>query len=243
MIRLYPIIIILQVFCIYHAYTNKAEQKWIWIILLLPLIGSGLYIYRHLYNRKNIDGLKEGIKESLIENYTINKLEKKVKFSDTYANKFELAQEHLKVGNNNRAIQLLDSCKESIYGNDAKLQMCLLQAHYSKNNFEEVVNIGNQLENNKGFKNTPECIAYALANFRIGDSEKAEEIFKKSDTNFSNYDHRLEYAKFLLDTQRRDLSNSKLQELHIEIDSMDPYERKINREVIRKIKALSRSIS
>ena len=43
MFRFYTPILILQVFCLYHAYKNKSENWWYFLILMFPLIGSLIY--------------------------------------------------------------------------------------------------------------------------------------------------------------------------------------------------------
>jgi len=204
MIRLYPLLILVQIFCLYHAYTNKSEQKWFWIITFLPLVGSIIYLYDQFYNRRNIENIKEGVKETLIENYTINKLERKVNFSDTHSNKMELATEHLKVGNYNRALEIFKECSKGSYVTDSYLNMKLLKANYLTKEYEEVVKYGSQLIGVKEFKNSEEMTAYAWATYKVGNVEKAESLFLQMDISYSNYENRLEYAYFLQETGRRD---------------------------------------
>ena len=136
MALLYPLIMILQVFCIYHAFTNKVEQKWYLIIFFLPFLGSLFYLYTHFYSRRNIENIAEGFKGVLIENYTIKKLEQEVKFSDTFANKMALADEHLRVGNYDRAKSLYESCVVEPHLNDTHLNMSLLNVNFLKENYD-----------------------------------------------------------------------------------------------------------
>ncbi len=75
----FPIIIMLQVVCLLHAYRNGSDQKWYWLILFYPIIGSIIYLYEHFYSRKNMADLSEGVKGVINSNYEIQKLEKEVK--------------------------------------------------------------------------------------------------------------------------------------------------------------------
>ncbi len=74
MFRFYTPIILLQAFCLYHAYKRNEEQKWFWIILIFPAIGCLIYLYHTFYSKENIEDLTEGVKTSFINNYKIDKL-------------------------------------------------------------------------------------------------------------------------------------------------------------------------
>ena len=243
MFRLYSIVMLIQGFCLYHAYTNKTDQKWYWIIVLFPLIGSMIYLYHHFYSRKNVENVSEGIKATLISNYTLDKLEEKTRFSDTYANKLELSQEHLKVGNYERAREILESCTQGNYKDDPTLQLYLLQAHYQSENYNEAVKFGHRLSGLKEFKNSDAMVAYAWSLFKTEDYDQAEEIFRQMDRKFSNYPQRLEYASFIREARGNTEAKQKLDEIIVEINSMDSYERRLNKQTINGVRKLNREIS
>ncbi len=188
MIRFYPFVIMIQIFCLYHAYTNKTEQKWFWIIVIFPFVGSLFYLYDHFYSRRNLELIKEEVKGSLIQNYSIDKLEQKVKFSQTYANKLELANEHLNIGNLDRAIEIFESCNRGTYRNDVHLNMKLMQSYYLKENHEKVLEYGEPIVGKKEFSNSPAKIALAWSNYRLGRVDDAEKLFSAMDIKFSNYE-------------------------------------------------------
>lgn len=236
MFRIYPLIIILQVFCLYHAYKNRTDQKWFWIILFFPLIGCLIYVYDQFYSKRKLENIAEGVKASFISNYAIDKLEQKVKFSDTFTNKMELATEHMKVGNHDRAQEVLETCYSGKYENDPELNMKLLQTHYLKEDYEAVVKYGSNLLSEKDFKNSPEKTAYAWSLYRLGRVDEANDIFKAMDINYCNYKNRLEYAYFLEKSQSGAQAMAKVEELLDEIEAMDNYEKKRNKPIIKSIK-------
>ncbi len=242
MYRLYPLIIGVQAFCLYHAYTNKTEQKWFWIILFFPLVGCVFYLYHHFYSRKKIDNVKEGLKSTFVNNYKLNKLEDQVKFADTDANRIALAQEHINTGNYERAIEVLSKSYIGENENDLTLNTMLLQAHYLNENYSSAALYGDKIKANKEFVNSKEMIAYAWSAYKLGNQAKAESIFEQMDIKYCNYVHRLEYVYFLDESDNRELASNKIEELMAEVSSMDAYERKINREEIRDIKALYKKL-
>lgn len=242
MFRLFPLVIILQGFCIWHAYTNQADQKWYWIILFFPFVGSLIYVYDQFYNRRNIENISEGFKGVLIENYKIKKLEQQVKFSPTFTNKVELADEHLVVGNYDRAHELYHSCYSGPHTNDTHLNMSLLKVNYLLGNYSEVLQYREKVKDSQEFRTSEEKSAYAWALYQLGQSQESERVFESMDNNYCNYSQRLEYAKFLEQTQGKESAKQKLNEILDEVNAMDSYERKVNSHAIRSIKTYSRNL-
>ena len=238
MIRFYPLVVFLQIFCLYHAYTNKSEQKWFLIIFFLPFLGSLFYLYTHFYSRQNLSNVKEGVKGTFVKNYKINRLEKELEFSNTFTNKMELAEEHSRVGNLNRAIELYESCNHGLHANDAGLALKLIRNQYLNENHEEVVKYGKQLKSVKEFANSNEKTAYAWSLFRLGKESESQQVFDEMDVQFANYQNRLEYVYFLQEADRNSEAKEKIGRLMEEIKVMDSYEKNINKLVIRDIKSV-----
>ncbi len=243
MIRLYPLVIMIQVFCLYHAYSNRSNQIWFWVIVLIPVIGSLIYLYDYFYNERNIEHIPEQVKESFVQNNAIDKLEEKVTFSDTFTNKLELADEHLNVGNYDRALEILESCSFGTHKDDVHLNMKLIQGYYLKENFEKVLEHGKLITDKKEFLNSPQRIAFAWSSYHLGEIEQANKIFSNMDTQFSNYENRLEYSYFLQDTKGDHHAQVKVEELLEEIKEMDSYEKGLNKKVIQEINYLNQQLS
>ena len=238
MFRLFPLVLILQVFCLYHAFKNNSEQRWFWLIILLPFIGSLIYLYYHFFNRNTIENLGENITKVVNSNYEIERLEKEVTFSPTVKNKLLLADQHIKNGNYDRAIELLESSNKGTYANDPEILMQLVKVNYLNKNYSATVSYGALLENDYDFKKSEERIAYAWALFNTNDHAKAESVFQDMNHPFSNYKHRLEYANFLIQESRHTEAKNLLELLIHEIDHMDRAERKMKRAIYGSIKQL-----
>ncbi len=236
MIRFYPIVVLLQFFCLYHAYSNKQEQKWYWIIILFPFIGSIFYLYKHFYSRDAIDDVAEGVKSTFVTNYTLEKLEKELAVSDTVRNRMALADEHAKYKNYDRALELYASCLKGIYKNDPKLLLKLLQVSHALGDHAATIHYGDQLEGNKTFASSLARVDYAWSLYQQDLIEEAESEFKAMDVRYGNYRHRLEFADFLKKTNNIEDSRELLEELLDEIDSMDRHEKRMKKEVHEDIK-------
>ncbi len=233
----------LQGYCLYHAYKNNNDQKWFWLIIFLPLIGCLIYLYVNFYSKENLENVGEGIKRAVNSNYDTQKIEKDVKVSDTVKNRIRLADAYLVDGRYQDALEMYESCSSGFNENDPVILMKLLKAQYFLENYNEVIRLSEKLKNEKIFQNSEEKTALAVALFRIGNLEEAEIIFKEMDARFSNYNHRIEYAKFLLQTGKNKACKGLLYSLEDEFALMDKGSKKINKEFIQKVKNLSKQIS
>jgi len=243
MIRFYSPILLLQMFCLYTAYQRKEEQKWFWIIAVLPFIGSLFYLHHVYYSRENIENITEGVKESFIENYKIDKIEKNLNFSDTVANKIKLGDEYFQKKDYHKSRLLFESCLQGSYENDPSLLTRLLNISYQERNYSDVIKYGDQIKNEKTFNTSEGKVALAWSYFNLGKFEEAKKTFEEMDIRFSNYPQRLQFAKFLNDQGQSDLALQKLGKLIAEIDSMDSFEKKSKRKIFRSIKGFQAELN
>jgi hypothetical protein len=240
MYGLYTPILLLQAFCVYHAYRNNVEYRWYWFIILFPVFGCVFYLIHHFNNRSSIQNITEAVKGVVNSNYKIEQLEGVYQFSETLTNRVNLADAYLEVGRSEEAIKLYKECLTGFMSDDLGLRMKLLHALYVNNNYQEAVDLGSILERDPVFKKSLSRIAYAWALHNSGRTDSAEQIFQDMDKTNTNYEHRLEYCKFLQRLGRTDEMKSKTQELLSEIEFMRGPERKLNRETINELKELQK---
>lgn len=243
MLRFYIPVLILQAFCLYHAYKNQSEQRWLWIILFFPLFGCLIYLYDAFYSRRNLAGITETVQAAVTSNYKIEKLEKEWQFSDNVATKTRLADAYAEVGRYKDAIKLYNSCLEGFMADDPVLQMKLLDAYFADEDFPSTIKVGEKLESASDFKNSPEKIAYAWALHHAGQSELAEKTFEAMDKPFTNYQHRWQYCQFLSETDRIADLKEKVRTLVTEFNEMGSNERKLNKSIISDATTLHISLN
>jgi hypothetical protein len=241
MLGLFTPVLLLQAFCVYHAYRNNVEQRWYWLILFLPLFGCIIYLVQNLNSTSTIKGLEENVKAAVISNYKTEQLEKALRFSDSVKNKINLADEYVSIGRYVDAIQLYESSLQGFMNDDASLKMKLLNAHFMNEDYGAAVQYGDKLKSETTFKNSEVRVTYAWSIYQTGQAALAETIFADMDKSFSNYFHRLEYCKFLIKTEKMDLAKEKLTELMQEFDHVKGPERRLNRETFSQVKDLHAS--
>ena len=90
----YYILVAFQAFCIFHVYKSRNESYWYFVIFLVPLIGSLIYLFSQIINKKNIKNTKNKLTEVVNPAKKIKELEQKLSLSDTFQNKIHLADEY-----------------------------------------------------------------------------------------------------------------------------------------------------
>jgi hypothetical protein len=238
MIGFYTPVLILQAFCLYHAYRNNSMQTWFWLILLLPGIGCAIYLYHHFYNRDNIETIAEGVKTVVNSNYKLEQLEKAHRLSDNITTKTNLAAGYSTYGRYDDAIALYKECLTGFMADDPVIQMKLLQTYFLKKDFESTSALGAKLQSDKQFQKSEERVAYAWALYHVGKTVEAENEFRGMDKTSTNHSHRLEYCKLLLLTDQKEAAREKLQTLMEEFELMKGSERKVNSITIREVRDL-----
>jgi hypothetical protein len=241
--NLYPIVFILQGYCVYHAYQNQKEYHWYLIILFLPIIGSLIYLYINFGSKLNLDNVGESIKGVVNNNYEVDKLINESKYSDTISNRIKLADTYASKSNYKAAISLYESCLQGFNSDDLKTKEKLLVAKYFTEDYDGVLELGDTLNDLPIFKNSESRIVYAWSLAFRNNLEKAEEVFKGMVANFSNYVHRYEYAKFLIEQKRSFEAKEMLLELEDEISHMESGEQSRKKPIRTEINNLLRSLN
>lgn len=238
MLGLYTPVLLLQAFCVYHAYRNNAEQRWYWLIIFFPLVGCIIYLVDNFYNRKNIQTIAKGVQEVINTNYRLEQLEKAMRFNNSLANKTNLADAYVQYARYPEAIELYTDCLAGFMSDDPTLRIKLLQTHFLNRDYDSTIAVGETLASEKSFEKAEEKVSYAWALHYTGRTDRAGEVFDAMDKSFTNYHQRLEYCKFLQQTSKPEVLKEKLSELFGEIEHMQRSERRLKRDVIREIKDL-----
>jgi hypothetical protein len=238
----YYVIMALQGFCLFHAYRNGTQQKWFYLIIFIPVIGALMYLYENFYSRQNVNNLAEGVKSLVYSNYAVSKLEKEVKYSETITNKMNLADAYTERGRFDEALALYNSCRNGFYENDPELLRKLLLCYFQKKDYAQVTDLGAKLENVKSIALTDDKVAYAWALHYTGETGKAEEKFKSMNAKFTNFEARIEFAKFYNVLNKPTEAKQILNAIIDEFEGMSSYERSAKKGIVRDAKRVLQTI-
>jgi len=238
MVGYYSPIFILQMFCIYHAYSNRTEAKWFFIIFFIPVLGSLFYLYHHFYSRHQVDEISDNVKNIIFKSQKIEKLQQNLKFSDTHSNRILLADEFLHVGNYQEALDVYQNEMRGTYKDDIDLKKKIIQCSYMLKEYDTVIALGKDLLDDRDFLKTTQALAIAWSYHYQNQSDTAQELFEKLNIPFTNYEHRIEYALFLKETGQTGLQETVVDRMIDEFNSMDRYEQRMKKSIFKEIKRL-----
>jgi hypothetical protein len=232
----YYLIIILQAFCAIHSYRRGTLNRWIYLIIFLPAIGSIIYIFSEVLSNRNFS--KPSIDVSAVFNPggKIKKLEEDLGFSDTFANKVKLADAYLAAGYTDKAVDLYTSSLTGAFTENEHVLAQLILAYYQLEQYEEVIPRAKKIYHLPQFTRSRAHTTYAKALEKLGDTDLAENEFKLMKGRFSYYEPRYEYGLFLVRNGREKDAYAIFNDMLNEEKQLSPMERKTNHTWFSKVR-------
>jgi hypothetical protein len=231
----YYIVIVLQIICVIHS-IRKGNQRWIWFIVLIPLIGCIAYIFSEMFTRREMEQVQSGVSSVLNPSGNIRKLKNNLKFRDTFDNRIALADAYLNAGQADNAIELYEKSLTGTFSDHEHGNMQLVRAYFDKGSFEKVISVTKKVYNLPQFKRTRVNMLYAIALSNNNQLAAAEKEFTTMTGKFSNYECRYEYGKFLAKNGRMGEAKKLYQEVLDEVSHLSGIEKRNNKIWFSKIK-------
>ena len=232
----YVISIVLQVICVLHCIRTNNQQRWIFIIIFLPLIGCIAYFFSEIVNKRDLGDIQSGLGTLLNPTGRIRRLENNLRFSDTFNNRVMLADAYMGIGRVDEAIELYTSSLTGAFTENDYVFRQLISAYSIKQRYQDLIPLARKIYNHPEFQRSRGHIQYACALGYIGDNEGAEREFKKLKSRFSAFEARYQYGLFLGKIGRVDEARRIFREMTEEAPHLSPRERRSNRAWILKAK-------
>lgn len=215
---LYFITIALQGFCMHHAYKNKNNYYWFFIILFVPLIGCAIYLFTQVIKKKDVSLISEEITNIVNPTKKINDLQQAVSFSNTFKNRINLADAYLENNDFKNAIIQYEKALEGNFKKDPHTLNKLIKCYFEITNYKKVITYAEQINLDKDFKNS--IYYYGLALEKEKFIQKAEKELLKLDLRYSNYPERLEICNYFIRNHKKEKAKELLQEILTELKSL-----------------------
>lgn len=228
----------LQAYCIYHCYTNKYPYYWILIIFFIPIVGSLAYLFMNVIQKRDVEIVQDGLTAVINPGKKITDLEKKLRFSDTFENRSNLADAYLEAGMYEEAISDYKTCLEGTFQNDFYVISKLAEAYYFSTDFDNALQCAERIKEHTKFKKSEVAFLYALALEKQGKISEAEHYLSQFDAPFSRYRERLELAKFYIRNTKKEKAKELLNEMIIESEGMSKPSFRENKALITKAREL-----
>jgi len=242
----YYIILALQVYCAVHSYRRGTLNRWIFLIIFLPVIGSIIYIYSEiLSNRSYRNFSKPTIDIGAVINPggKIKKLEDELRFTDTFANRVKLADAYLASGQTEKAIELYNASLTGAFAENEHVMAQLIIAYFEQQEYDKVIPIAKKIYNLPQFPRSRAHILYAKSLENMGNTELAEKEFKAMKGRYAYYGPRYEYGLFLIRANRDKEAADIFTEMLNEEPHLGQMEKRTNREWFSKSKDELRKIA
>jgi len=194
----YYITIGLQIYCAIHSYRRGTLNRWIFLIVFLPIIGCIIYLYSEILANKRFKTPNIDVSAVLNPGGKIKKLEKALRFTDTFANKVKLADAYLEADFIDKAIDLYTASLTGAFSENEHVQAQLIVAYFEQGRYDEIIPLAKKIYKLPQFARSKAHILYAKALENTGDIEQAEAEFKAMKGRYSYFGPRYEYGLFLM---------------------------------------------
>jgi hypothetical protein len=241
MIRYY-LIIFIQGYCLYHIYKNKKPYYWYFLVFFIPIIGPIIYFITNIYNKRDAEKIQNELTHIINPTKKIRDLEKKLEFSDSYTNRIELADAYIDNNDIPNAIVNYKHTLKDTDQNDLYARQRLVLCYFQLKDYTGVVEHAEKIVNKSEFKGSKQQFCYGLALKELDKVEAAEAQLKQIDRPYSNYEERLELAKFYIENNRVPAGKALLQEISVESQHMTKPNRRIYRSTIVEVERLLKSL-
>jgi hypothetical protein len=232
----YYITIGLQIICAVHSINRGTQNKWIWIIIFLPVIGSLIYLYSEVLANRRFSKPDINVGAIINPGGKLKKLEDEVKFTDTFANRIKLADAYLDAGMTDRAIELYTTSLTGAFAENEHVLAQLVIAYFRVQRYDDAIATAKKIYKLPQFIRSKAHIAYAQALELAGNTEQAENEFKVMKGRYSYYGPRYEYGLFLVRAGRDDEAAVIFQDMLTEEPQLSSVEKKSNRVWFSKAK-------
>lgn len=238
----YYIPIALQAICVIHC-LRRGNQKWIWLIVFLPVVGSLIYIFSEMVTRREIDSVASGVGSVFNPGGSIRKLEEQLRFSDTFHNRVALADAYLASGQTNEAIALYEQSLTGVFTENEHVLKQLIVAYANVGRYGDLIPLAKKMYASPQFAKSRVHVLYAMALEQTGKSNEAEKEFKIMNSRFAYFEARYQYALFLLRAGRDEEAKQVLDSMVYEGGHLSARERRANQAWINKAKEEVRKIN
>ncbi len=235
------LVFIMQVVLVVHVMKTGRDQKWIWIVMMLPGAGGLAYILLELApdllaTRQGRNASKR-VMSTLNPNKEFNTASLEYERSSTVANSVKLAEECLAKDRFSEAAKLYRGCLTGMNEFDPDIMFGLAQSEYGLGNHTKVRSLlDTVIEKNPDYKNQEAHLLYAMNLQQLGDVEKALEEYDVLAGYYSGPEPTYRYAMLLKEQGKIAKANQLFESIMRTVELSPKYYSSLHREWIQLTK-------
>lgn len=231
----YYISIGLQIICVIHCLRKGTEQRWIWLIIFIPVIGCLAYIFTEVSPAGRTGAGQTGLSSLFMSPAgRIRRLEQNLHFANTFNNRILLADAYKAAGRTEEAIDLYSSSLTGAFTENEYVINQLISAYFETKQYPELILWARKIYKRPQFARSEAHLLFARALDITGDKEGAETEFKRMKGRFADFQARYQYSLFLQREGREKEAREMLKDIVGEAYHLSSRERRSNSTWIQK---------
>ena len=201
--------VIFQVaFCV-HVIKYDKDKFWLFIIILVPLLGCIIYfltqILPEMLQSRQVKRAGNTLINTLDPQRDIRRLQDELQISDSIENRLALADAYLQTDQPTDAIPLYERCLTGIHENDPDIMLKLSQALFMTEDYQKAKTILDQLiAANPDYKSHDGHLLYAKTLEALQMTEEAVHEYEKLAKSYPGEEARVRYGLLLKKTGHED---------------------------------------
>ena len=193
---------IIQFSFAFHALKTGRDQKWVWIIMLAPVVGCLAYyfmeVFPHSREERQLRKRIHDIAKTLNPDGELKRRTEDVTNTASVENRAKLADECLEKGMFDEAIRLYEGCLEGPHKNDPRILFACARAYFYNGNHRQAEEILQRLEKaHPRFRRDEAQLLEARVLEAIGETNRSVEIFERLRTTYVGFEAKYRYALLL----------------------------------------------
>jgi hypothetical protein len=228
-------VLLFQGFCLYHASTSGKAQHWIYVLLLLPGIGSAAYFFVEilpdLASTRRGQRVVSDISTVLDPDRDYRERRAQVELTGTPAAKAALADECARKGMYDDAATLYRSALTGHFSDDPNLLLGLAKVLIEKGDFADCQQTLDHLRaKNPGFSSQDGHLIYARALEGQGKNDEAAADYEAVTGYFAGFEAKVRYGLFLLKLGQVDKAKALLEGVVTTFKQLPRHAQDLNRD-------------
>jgi hypothetical protein len=222
--------LIAQIFCIVHA-LKTGRREWLYLLIFLPLAGAVVYFIMELWPEISRGDFSKNVVSVFLPNRKIKEMQRKLRISDTIANKLNLAEAYAEQKRYDKAIVLVEECMKDPYVNQSNVKLQLARLLFGSERYREASTYFEMVKSanySKKLDRSEDELLYARALDYTGQQDAAAEEYKRVIRVHHSMEAMYHYGMMLKKAGKVEEARQQFQAVRSEKDLHPRYVRRMN---------------
>lgn len=231
--------IVVQALLAVHCIKTGRNFIWIYVIVLLPVVGPLVYIafelVPELLRSRATKRTVQGVKKALDPEADLRRYESQARLTGNVDSLQRYADELMRLGRSAEAIPVYRQALTGLYAHDPNLMLGLARAQFHAGQAPDArATLDELIARNPGFRSPEGHLLYARALEAEGDTARALEEYRVLAGYFAGAEAAVRYARLLAATGDREAARAQLRDLLEHARHAPAHYRRVQEEWLRQ---------